>query len=75
MTSLNCGVEVLCLRAVDTDPTAEHARTYSTEEACIAARDRLLIEHNAARRLALKCVPERSALPYGSERSDLFKIR
>jgi hypothetical protein len=75
MTSLNCGVDVLCLRAVENDSTGQRARTYPTEDACIAARDRLLIQHDAAHRLALKCVPERSALPYNPERSDPFKTR
>jgi hypothetical protein len=28
LTSLNCGVEVLCLRAVEPDVTGEHARIY-----------------------------------------------
>jgi hypothetical protein len=43
MTSLNCGVEVLCLRAVEPDSNGEHAQTYSTMDNCIAARDRLLV--------------------------------
>jgi len=38
MTSPNCGVEVLCLRAVEPDSTGEHAQTCPTLDACIAAR-------------------------------------
>ena len=41
MTSLNCGVEVLCLRAVERDSPGEHAQTYSTVDDFIAARNRL----------------------------------
>ena len=37
MTSLNCGIDVLCLRAVESDSTGQHAQTYSTGDACIAA--------------------------------------
>jgi hypothetical protein len=42
MSSLNCGVDVICLRAVKPDSTGQHAQTYPTLDACIAARDRLL---------------------------------
>ena len=41
VSSLNCGVEVLCLRAVERDSPGEHAQTYSTVDDCIAARNRL----------------------------------
>ena len=41
MTSLNCGVEVLCLRAVERDSPDEHAQTHSTVDDYIAARNRL----------------------------------
>ena len=68
MTSLNCGVDVLCLRAVEPDSTGQHAQTYNTEDDCIAARDRLIAkaESDMTRPLtpALRCVPEDSALPY-----------
>jgi len=68
MTSLNCGVDVLCLRAVEPDSTGQHAQTYSTEDDCIAARDRLIAkaESDMTRPLtpALRCVPEDSALSY-----------
>jgi len=64
MTSLNCGVDVLCFRAVEPDSTG-HARTYDTEDACIAGRERLKAQRDAMRELTLKCVRTRaSALPY-----------
>ena len=62
MTSLNCGIDVLCLRAVESDSTGQHAQTYSTGDACIAARDRFLAQCDATHQLALKCVPEKFAL-------------
>jgi hypothetical protein len=74
MTSLNCGVDVLCLRAVEPNSTGEHAQTYPTLDLCIAARDRLLAQRDATDQLALRCVPEDSALPYDPKRSDLFKV-
>jgi hypothetical protein len=64
MTSLNCGVDVLCLRAVEPDPTGEGAVTYSTLDVCLAARDRLVARNDAMRKLRLKCVPKSSVLPY-----------
>jgi hypothetical protein len=66
MTGFNCGVDVLCLRAVEPDSTGEHAQTYSTQHACIAARDRLMekAQRDATHQLALQCVPEDSALAY-----------
>jgi hypothetical protein len=67
MTSLNCGVDVLCLRAVEPDLTHQHAETYPTEQACIAARDRFLAEHDATHHRDLRCVPQDAALPYNSE--------
>jgi hypothetical protein len=64
MTSLNCGVDVLCFRAVEPDSSG-HARTYDTEDACVAARKRLKAQHAAMRESTLKCVRTRgSALPY-----------
>ena len=59
MTSLNCGVDVLCLRAVEPD-----SATYVTLDACLAARDRLVAQNDALRELRLECVPKSSALPY-----------
>jgi hypothetical protein len=70
MTSLNCGVDVLCRRAVEPDSTGGHAQTYPTLAACIAARDRLLAQREATHQLALRCVPEDSALPYDATQSD-----
>jgi hypothetical protein len=64
MTSLNCGVDVICHRAVEPDSTRQHARTYPTEEACVDARDRFLAQHDPAHELDLKCVPDGSALSY-----------
>jgi hypothetical protein len=39
MTSLNCGVHVFWLRAVEPNSTGEHAQTYPTLDLWIAARD------------------------------------
>jgi hypothetical protein len=65
MTSLNCGLDVLCLRAVEPDATGEHAQMYSTPNDCIVALKRLTkTQHDAAHELDLRCVPDRSALPY-----------
>ena len=72
MTSLNCGLDVLCFRAVEADSTGEHAQIYPSLDACIAARDRFMarIQHDV--KLALQCVPADSALAYDSKR---FKAR
>lgn len=64
MTSLNCGVDVICHRAIEPDSTGQHARTYPPEEACVAARDRFLAQHDPTHELDLKCVPDESALSY-----------
>jgi hypothetical protein len=66
MTSLGCGADVLCYRAVDPDSTGQHAQTYSTLDACIAVRDQLIDkdQRDTGRQSALRCVPENSALPY-----------
>jgi hypothetical protein len=71
MTSLNCGVDVICLRPVEADATGRHAQTYSTEEACTAARDRFSGQHDAKHHLNLRCVPENAAVPYDTQRSAL----
>ena len=68
MTSLNCGLDVLCFRAVETDSTGEHAQIYLNLDACIAARDRLTAKVQHDVKLALRCVPADSALPYDSKR-------
>ena len=41
ITSLKCGVDVLCRQAVEPDWTREHAPAYSTPDACTAALNRL----------------------------------
>jgi hypothetical protein len=66
MTSLGCGAKVICLRAVEPDSTGQHARTYSTLDACLAVRDQLMAkaQMDTGRPRTLRCVPEDSALPY-----------
>jgi hypothetical protein len=66
LTSLNCGVEVLCLRAVEPDVTGEHARIYNTSDDCVVALNRLLAKarHDATHQRDLRCVSEKFALPY-----------
>jgi hypothetical protein len=59
MTSLNCGADVLCLRAIEPDSVA-----YRTLNACLAARTHLVAKNDALREIRLKCVPKSSALPY-----------
>ena len=58
ITSLNCGIEVLSLRAVEPD-----SATYVKLDICLAARDRLVAQNDALRELRLKCVPKSSAMP------------
>jgi hypothetical protein len=69
MTRLNCGADILCLRAIEPNSTGEHAQTYDTEDACMAALHRLMAkaQHDATHQLAGRCVPEDSALPYVKE--------
>ena len=63
MTSLNCGIDVLCLRAVEPDSTGQHAQTYNIEDDCIAARDRLLAQaQDTPHSLDLRCVAGDSGL-------------
>jgi hypothetical protein len=66
ITSLGCGVNVLCLRAVEPDATGQHAQTYPTPNECVAALKRLMAkaQQEATRQLDWRCVPEKSALPY-----------
>jgi hypothetical protein len=66
ISSLNCGIDVLCLRAVEPD------LRYYTEDACIAALNRLMAKakHDTAHQLGWRCVPADSALPYDSRPSD-----
>ena len=62
MTRLNCGVDVLCLRAVEPD------LRYYTSDACIARLNRFMakVRHDG---LDLRCVPADSALPYDPRQS------
>jgi hypothetical protein len=66
MTSLNCGIDVLCLRAVEADSTGEHPQTYPTPDACITALNRLWAKakRDVTYPLDWRCAPEGSALPY-----------
>jgi hypothetical protein len=65
MTSLNCGVDVLCLRAVEPD------LRYYTSDACIAALNRFMAKarHEGTHQPDLRCVPADSALPYDPRQS------
>jgi hypothetical protein len=71
ITSLGCGVNVLCLRAIEPDGTGQHAQTYPTPNDCIAALKRLMaeVQQEAKHQLDWRCVPEKSALPYVLPRS------
>jgi len=66
MTSLGCGADVLCYRAVEPDSTGQHAQTYSTLDACIAVRDQFIEkdQRDTGHQRTLRCVPENSAPPY-----------
>jgi hypothetical protein len=66
MSSLNCGIDVLCLRAVEPD------LRYYTQDACAASLSRLMANarHDATHQLDWRCVPADSARPYESRRSD-----
>ena len=66
MSSLNCGVDVLCYRAVEPD------LRYYTQDDCIASLNRLMAKakHDATHQLDWRCVPADSAVPHGSRRSD-----
>ena len=66
MSSLNCGVDVLCFRAVEPD------LRYYTQGDCIASLSRLIAKakHDATHQLDRRCVPAGSAVPHDSRRSD-----
>jgi hypothetical protein len=66
MTGLNCGGDVLCLRAVEPDATGQYTQTYPTREDCIAALGRLAAkaQREAKHQLDWRCVPRNNALPY-----------
>jgi len=65
ISSINCGVDVLCLRAVEPD------LRYYTQDACVVSLNRLIAraKHDTTHQLDWRCVPADSALPYGSRRS------
>ena len=65
MSSLNCGVDVLCFRAVEPD------LRYYTQDDCIASLNRLMVKakHDSTHQLDWRCVPADSAVPYDSRRS------
>ena len=66
MSSLNCGVDVLCLRAVEPD------LRYYSQDACTASLSRLMAKakRDATHQLDWRCVPADSARPYESQRSE-----
>lgn len=66
ISSFNCGVDVLCLRAVEPD------LRYYTHDACIAALKRLMAKPKriTTHQRDWRCVPADSALPYDSRLSD-----
>jgi len=57
ITSLGCGVNVLCLRAIEHDATGQHTQTYPTPNECVAALNRLMAkaQHDATRQLDWRC--------------------
>jgi hypothetical protein len=65
MTSLNCVVDVLCLRAVEPD------LRYYTSDACIAGLNRFMAKgrHEGTHQLDLRCVHADPALPYDPRQS------
>jgi hypothetical protein len=66
VSSLNCGVDVLCLRAVEPDVR------YYTQDACTASLSRLMAKakQNATHQLDWRCVPADQARPNDTRRSD-----
>jgi len=66
MSSLNSGIDVLCLRAVEPE------LRYYTQDACTPSLSRLMANarHGATHQLDWRCVPADSARPYESRRSD-----
>ena len=66
ITSLGCGVNVLCLRAIEPDAIGQRAQTYPAPNECIAALNRLMAkaQQQAQHQLDWRCVPEGSARPY-----------
>jgi len=66
ITSLGCGVDVLCLRAIEADSTGQRAQTYPTPNDCVGALSRLMAkaQQEAKHQLDVRCAPQVSALPY-----------
>ena len=66
ITSLGCGVDVLCLRAIEADSTGQRAQTYPTPNDCVGALSRLIAkaQQEAKHQLDWRCVPEKSTLAY-----------
>ena len=61
ITSLGCGVNVLCLRAIEADSTGQRAQTYPTPNDCVGA---------------LIPIPDHSELMmYGNDVMDLTSLR
>lgn len=52
------GVDVICHRAIELDSTGQHAQTYSTDEACIDARDRFRAQPDAMHQLDQSAFPK-----------------
>jgi hypothetical protein len=61
ISSINCGVDVLCLRAAEPD------LRYYAQDACIAALNRLIAtaKHDTTRQLNWRCVPADTAIAGG----------
>ena len=59
ISSINCGVDVLCLRAVEPD------LRYYTQDACIVSLNRLIAraKHDTTHQLDWRCVPADSRSP------------
>ena len=65
ITSLGCGVDALCLRAI-ADSTGQRAQTHPTPNDCVGALSRLIAkaQQEAKHQLDWRCVPEKSTLAY-----------
>src|SRR5215470_163283 len=75
MTSFNCGEDVICLRAVKPDSTGQHARTYPSQEDCIAALDRLRPRLNSTQGANWICDAYlRAPLSHTTPRGLTFKV-
>jgi hypothetical protein len=65
-TSLGCGVNVLCLRAIGADSTGQRPRTYPNPNDCVGALNRLMAnaQQEAKHQLDVRYAPQGSTLPY-----------